>query len=116
MERTPSGGPISLPSTIAAPAYHCRGLYGVKTRQAVLRAVSINAQDMCVVGAYKDSVSTWVRSMKGRIRSLLSQSIRHQRIVDRANARQQLRAHFHVHRPPDCKPIDWRVLDGPFSH
>jgi hypothetical protein len=32
-------------------------LYGVKTRQAVLRAVSINAQDMCVVGAYKDSVS-----------------------------------------------------------
>ena len=56
-----------------------------------------------------------VRSMKARIRFLLFRSIRHRRIVDRANARQQLRALFHVRRPPDCEPIDRRVLERPFS-
>jgi hypothetical protein len=38
--------------------------YRVKTRQALLhqawlRAVRINAQDMCVVGSNKDNVSNW---------------------------------------------------------
>jgi hypothetical protein len=33
--------------------------YGVKTRQALLRAVRINAQDMCVLGSNKDNVSNW---------------------------------------------------------
>jgi hypothetical protein len=33
--------------------------YDVKTRQALLRAVRIDAQDMCVVGPNKDNVSNW---------------------------------------------------------
>jgi hypothetical protein len=31
--------------------------YGVKTRQALLHAIGINAQNMCVVGSNKDSVA-----------------------------------------------------------
>jgi hypothetical protein len=33
--------------------------YGVKTRQASLRTVTINAPEMCVIGSNKDVVSNW---------------------------------------------------------
>ena len=33
--------------------------YGVKARQALLRAVRINAQDMRVVGSNKDNIPNW---------------------------------------------------------
>ena len=33
--------------------------YGVKTRQALLRTVRINAEDICVVGSNKNDVPNW---------------------------------------------------------
>jgi len=68
--------------------------YGVKTRQAI----AARRQDQragYVRRRFQQRQSfQLVRSTKARIRFLLSQSI----------------ALFYVHRPPDCEPIDWRVL------
>ena len=99
----------------AAPAYHLvAACYGVKTPSGIV-ACRQDQRAGYVHRRFQQRLrSQLVRSMKARIRFLLSQSIRHQRTVDRANAGQQLQALFHVHRTPDCEPIDRRVLDGPF--